>query len=121
MGGQAKVSVDITNTGSRAGEEVVQLYTRDPQASVTRPVKELKGFKRVALEPGQTKTVTFTLSTNLFGFYNQEMDYVVEPGVIEVMVGNSSADIYLTGQFTLTGEITDVSASKTFFSKVSVT
>ena len=120
IGGQAKISVGVTNIGPRAGEEVVQLYTRDPQASVTRPVKELRGFKRIALESGQTKTVVFTLSTDLFGFYNPEMNYVVEPGVIEVMVGNSSADIHLTGEFTLTGDVMDVSASKTFFSRVSV-
>ncbi len=118
IGGQVSISVDLTNTGQRRGDEVVQLYTRDPQASVTRPIKELKGFKRVTLEPGQTKTVSFELSTHQFGFYNPAMDFVVEPGAIQVMIGSSSQDIHLTGEFCLTGQITDIRAAKVFFSTV---
>ncbi len=120
IGGQVAVSVDLTNTGRCRGDEVVQLYLRDPQASVTRPVKELKGFKRVTLEPGQTKTVTFTLSTHLLGFYDREMNFVVEPGRIEVMVGSSSADIYLTGEFQIIGQAADISQKKRFSSQVTV-
>lgn len=120
IGGQVTISVDLTNTGPRQGDEVVQLYIRDPQASVTRPVKELKGFKRVTLEPGETKTVTFELFTNQLGFYNQEMDYVVEPGTIEVMVGSSSEEIHVAGEFTISGETTDISHDKAFFSAANV-
>lgn len=118
IGGQISISVDVTNTGLCRGDEVVQLYTRDPQASVTRPVKELKGFKRITLEPGQTKTVTFELSTHQFSFYNPAMEFVLEPGVIQVMIGSSSQDIHLTGEFCLTGEITNIGTAKVFFSMV---
>lgn len=86
------VYVQVTNTGSRAGEEVVQLYIRDLVASVTRPVKELKAWQKVYLEPGQTKHLTFTLFEKEFGFLDQQLQWTVEPGVFEIMVGNSSAD-----------------------------
>jgi beta-glucosidase len=91
--GQLKVSVDVQNTGKRAGEEVVQLYIRDVAASMVRPVKELKGFKRVSLKPGETQHVEFTLGPEHLGFYNREMKYVVEPGEFKVMVGSSSEDV----------------------------
>ena len=91
--GQLKVSVDVQNTGKRAGDEVVQLYIRDVAASMARPVKELKGFKRVSLKPGETQHVEFTLGPEHLGFYNREMKYVVEPGEFKVMVGSSSEDV----------------------------
>jgi beta-glucosidase len=119
-GGQVSISVDLTNTGQRRGDEVVQLYIRDPQASVTRPVKELKGFKRVTLEPSQTKTVTFELFTNQLGFYNRELRYVVEPGAIEIMVGPSSEDLPLTTKIEIMGKTTEISRDKKFFSNVTV-
>ena len=99
LGGKVSIKVDIVNTGTRAGEEVVQLYINDRVASITRPVKELKGFKRIALEPAETKTVEFELSTELLGFYNKDMKLIVEPGVFKVMVGRSSEDIVLEGEF----------------------
>ena len=99
LGGKVSIKVDIENTGTRAGEEVVQLYINDRVASITRPVKELKGFKRIALEPAETKTVEFELSTELLGFYNKDMKLIVEPGVFKVMVGRSSEDIVLEGEF----------------------
>ena len=114
------ISVDVSNTGNRAGDEVVQLYVHDAQASVTRPVKELKGFKRLSLTPGQTGTVTFHLPIAQLGFYNQHMDYVVEPGVIEVLVGSSSEDIRAQGAFTIVGTTTDVGHSKVFFCSTDV-
>ncbi len=86
------VEVDVTNTGRVAGDEVVQMYIRDKVSSVTRPVKELKGFKRIALEPGQTETVTLGITPEELAFYNVDMKYVVEPGEFEIMVGNSSRD-----------------------------
>ena len=90
--GKVTVTVDVQNTGSRAGDEVVQLYIRDVAASRTRPVKELKGFQRVSLQPGEKRKLTFTLTSAALAFYNQDMRLVVEPGVFSVMVGNSSAD-----------------------------
>jgi beta-glucosidase len=119
IGGQVAISFDVTNTGDRAGDEVVQLYTRDIQASVTRPVKELKGFKRITLEPDETKTITFTVSASQFGFYNRAMDFVVEPGTINVMIGSSPDDIRLTGAFEIVGQTT-MTAHKTFFSAIDV-
>ena len=91
--GTTEVTVDIQNTSDRKGEEVVQLYVHDPVASVTRPVKELRGFKRVALDPNEKKTVTFFLGKDDFGFLDASLHFVVEPGTIEVMVGSSSDDI----------------------------
>lgn len=107
-----EVSVDITNTGARAGDEVVQLYVRDLVASVTRPVKELKAFKRLTIIPGETRTVTFTLHTSQLAFYDVEMNFVVEPGDVQIMIGASSEDIRLTGQITIVGETLPVRQSQ---------
>jgi beta-glucosidase len=85
------VTVDVTNTGARAGDEVAQLYLRDQVSSVTRPVKELKGFERVTLKPGETKTIHFTLGHDALGFWKTAKDFVVEPGKFDVTVGGSSA------------------------------
>ena len=86
------LTVDVTNTGLRAGTEVVQVYIRDAFSSVTRPVKELKDFARIPLQAGEKKTVTFTITPDKLSFYNREMNYVVEPGTFEVMVGTSSVE-----------------------------
>ena len=85
------VSVEVTNAGQRAGDEVVQLYLRDVVSSVTRPVKELKGFQRVTLKPGETRAVSFTLGHDALGFWKTAKDFVVEPGKFDVTVGGSSA------------------------------
>ncbi|MDC6367459.1 beta-glucosidase BglX [Muricauda sp. AC10] len=85
-----KVSVKVTNTGSVAGEEVVQLYIHDKVASVTRPVKELKGFKKIHLAPKASKNVEFLLTDKELGFYNHQYEFIVEPGEFEIMVGTSS-------------------------------
>jgi beta-glucosidase len=90
--GATKVFVDVKNTGKRAGAEVVQLYIRDRVSSVTRPVKELKGFSRVELQPGETKTVALEITPESLAFYDVNMKYVVEPGEFEIMAGNSSRD-----------------------------
>ena len=87
-----RILVDVTNTGKVAGDEVVQMYVRDCISSVTRPVKELKGFQRVTLKPGETQTVKFEITPEHLAFYNIEMDYVVEPGEFNIMIGNSSRD-----------------------------
>jgi beta-glucosidase len=88
--GEATVTVDVTNTGSRAGDEVVQLYVRDRVASVTRPVKQLRGFERVTLAPGERKTVTFKVGPAALRFTDEQMNRVVEPGMFDLMVGTSS-------------------------------
>lgn len=91
-GQELAVEVDVRNVGRRTGDEVVQLYVQDVVASMTRPVKELKGFTRITLEPGETRTVRFVLGPAHLGFYNREMLYVVEPGTFKVTVGGSSVD-----------------------------
>ena len=88
--GQVTVTVDVENTGRRAGDEVVQLYVRDVASSVTRPVRELKGFQRIALKRGERKPVEFRLTSAELGFYNRENHFVVEPGDFKVFVGTSS-------------------------------
>ncbi|WP_189582380.1 glycoside hydrolase family 3 N-terminal domain-containing protein [Litorimonas cladophorae] len=90
--GNATVSVNVSNTGDVAGDEVVQMYIRDKFSSVTRPVKELKGFKRVSLAAGETKTVTFEIGPEALRFYDINMERVVEPGAFDIMVGNSSTN-----------------------------
>jgi beta-glucosidase len=94
--GSTRLLVEVTNTGRREGTEVVQLYIRDVVSSATRPVKELKGFRRVTLQPGETTTVAFEITPDLLKFYDVNMQYVVEPGDFELMVGNSSRDADLT-------------------------
>ncbi|SFH56447.1 beta-glucosidase [Lachnospiraceae bacterium NLAE-zl-G231] len=90
------VSVDVTNTGSMAGKEVVQLYVSDVESTVIRPVKELKGFDKVDLQPGETKTVTFTLGKRAFAYWNTQIhDWHVESGKFRILVGKSSRDIQL--------------------------
>ena len=97
--GEVSVKATVRNTGDRKGSEVVQLYIRDLIASVTVPVKELKGFEKIMLEPGEQKIVEFRLNHDDLAFYNKSMDLVVEPGTFAVMVGSSSEDIRLKGNF----------------------
>jgi beta-glucosidase len=89
--GKTTVSVTVTNTGKVAGDEIVQMYIRDRVSSVTRPVKELKGFQRISLKPGESRDVVFTISPESLAFHDIKMNYVVEPGEFDVMVGPSSA------------------------------
>jgi beta-glucosidase len=86
------VTVDVENTGRREGDEVVQVYIRDLVASRVRPIKELKGFRRVTLQPGERRSLTFRLTPAELGFYDDSMRFVVEPGAFKVMAGRSSAD-----------------------------
>ena len=101
--GQVSLSLDVKNCGDRAGDEVVQLYVRYPESKVTRPVKELKGFRRIKLEPGETRSVVFDLPADQLGFYDKDMRLAVEPGTIQVLVGRSSEDIRLSGSFEIIG------------------
>ena len=87
------VRTTVRNTGSRAGDEVVQVYLRDEASSVTRPVKELVGFERVTLQPGESRTVDITIRANSFALWNRDMKRVVEPGEFTIMVGPNSQDL----------------------------
>jgi beta-glucosidase len=98
------VTLDVRNEGDRAGDEVVQLYLRDMVGSVSRPVKELKGFTRIFLAPGETRTVRFTLTPKDLRMLDERMQWVVEPGEFRVMIGASSEDIRLVGSFEVVGK-----------------
>jgi beta-glucosidase len=100
--GSVLASVDVKNTGARAGDEVVQLYLHDPVASLSQPVRRLRGFQRVTLGPGESKTVTFRVDASDVGFYDNSGRFVVEPGQIDLYAGDSS-DATLTDSFTVTG------------------
>ena len=100
--GAVTASMDVTNTGNRAGDDVAQLYINDPVASISQPVRRLRGFQRVTLEPGQTRTVSFTLDESDFGFYDNDGGFVVEPGRIDVYAGDSSTAT-LKSSFTVKG------------------
>ncbi|MEO8854096.1 MAG: beta-glucosidase BglX [Ginsengibacter sp.] len=93
IGGKITASVNITNTGTRKGKETVQMYTRQMVGSIARPVKELKGFQQITLEPGETKKVTFSISVDDLKFYNSDLKYVFEPGAFKVFIGTNSADV----------------------------
>ena len=92
-GGNITASITVTNTGAVEGTEVVQLYIRDIVGSIARPVQELKGFERISLKPGESRTVNFTVNADLLKFYNKDLDYVCEPGDFEIMVGPNSRDV----------------------------
>jgi beta-glucosidase len=101
-GGEFIVQVDVQNTGNRSGKEVVQLYLNDLYATVSRPVKELKGFEKIFFNPGEQKTVTFKLTTEHLQMLDRSLNWVVEPGEFKVMVGSSSEDIRIRGSFICT-------------------
>ncbi|MGH9353963.1 MAG: fibronectin type III-like domain-contianing protein, partial [Terriglobia bacterium] len=100
--GNATVHVDVENVGKRPGTETVQLYVHELVAPVSTPVKQLKGFERVALDPGEKKTATFTLTPKSIMLLDRNMRWVVVPGVFEIMVGRSSSDIPLKGTLKVT-------------------
>ncbi|MBN1542327.1 fibronectin type III-like domain-contianing protein, partial [candidate division KSB1 bacterium] len=97
-GDKLSVSAILKNVGKRQAEEIVQLYIRDQVGDVTRPVKELKGFQRIELTPGEEKTVVFQLSTDDLSFFNQKMERVTEPGLFTVWIAGDS-DSGLKGEF----------------------
>jgi len=114
------VRARIANTGERSGDEVVQLYIRDPEGTVTRPVLELKSFARITLEPGESKVITFELPVSQVGFYDRDLRYVVEPGVIEVFVGTSARDLLEAGFFTVVPDPAGRPVVKAFDGSVTV-
>jgi beta-glucosidase len=112
------ISCEVKNIGQFEGEEVVQLYINDEVASVTRPVKELKGFKRINLKPNETKKITFELPIEVLAFYDENMKFVVERGSFKVLIGSSSEDIRLKGNFFIQDNIFVDETNKKFFTKI---
>ena len=103
--GRVEIRCHVKNTGERAGDEVVQLYIRDRVASTSRPVLELKGFLRLSLEPGESRQVSFDLSTDRLAFYDPDAGWIVEPGAIEIAIGASSSDLRLRDEIELDGPV----------------
>jgi beta-glucosidase len=116
--GSVDVEVEVTNTGARAGDQVVQLYARRARASVTRPVLELVGFARVGLEAGQRSTLTFAVPAGQLGFYDRELSYVIEPGVVELFAGTSSEDLLPAGSVTIVPDPSGLPPVKAFSGSV---
>lgn len=115
-----QISFLLKNTGKLFGSEVIQLYVRDPVASVAQPVKKLKGFKRVYLEAGEEVEIKIKLPVKLLSFYNIDMKKVVEPGVIELMIGSSSEDIRLRDSFTIIGNVREVDETSVYYCDIEV-
>ncbi|GAB6100125.1 glycoside hydrolase family 3 N-terminal domain-containing protein [Halanaerocella petrolearia] len=117
---KVEIRFKVQNTGTTTADEIAQLYISDKVASLTRPVKELKGFKRVTLKPKEEKELKFILSVDQLAFYDEDMNLTVEPGEFEVMIGSSSDDIRLKGEFELTGRPKEVVSEQNYFSKVEI-
>ncbi|MFC7274793.1 glycoside hydrolase family 3 N-terminal domain-containing protein [Paractinoplanes rhizophilus] len=118
--GEFTVTVRVRNTGERAGDEVVQLYLRDLVAQVTRPVKQLTGFARVPLAPGEAKDVRFRVHTDRTAFTGRDLRRIVEPGELEVMVGSSAGELPCRGAVTLTGAIREAGRDRVLITPVEV-
>jgi beta-glucosidase len=118
--GAVEVSLSVTNTGDRAGDEVVQLYVRDEEASLTRPVKQLRGFARVTLGAGERRTVTFSLDAEQLAFVDVPGRWIVEPGTFRIMLGTSSADLPLSTRLTVVGTARHIESRSHFLTPVSV-
>jgi beta-glucosidase len=119
-GEQVDISLYVTNTGKVAGDEVVQLYVCDEYASIPRPLKELKGFCRLTLQPGQSRQVTFHLPVAMLAFYDEALNLVVEAGKIKVLIGSSSADIRLADEFEISGAAKVIVGQRIFTCPVTV-
>ena len=119
-GDTVTIRVDVTNTGTRTGDEVVQLYARDEEASVARPVRELCGFQRLHLAAGECRTVTFRLSTEQLSYFDVEMRRVIEPGTVRLFVGRSSVDATLTAEIALVGPVVELVDRRDYVTVTSV-
>jgi beta-glucosidase len=119
-GGDLTVSVEVTNTGERAGDEVVQLYARDEEATVARPVLELRGFCRVALAAGERRTVTFRLAAEQFAYIGADYRRVIEPGTVRLRVGTSSCDLPLEATVELVGPTVELVERKRYLTETAV-
>lgn len=120
MTGSVVAGVDVANVGGVAGDEVVQLYVRDVEASVSRPVKELRGFKRVTLQPGERRRVSFELAVEQLAFTGVDGGLVLEPGRVRVMIGTSSDDLPCQAEFSIEGTATRLAGRTRYFTAVSV-
>jgi beta-glucosidase len=118
--GEVTVQAEVVNVGDRAGDEVVQLYVRDEEATVARPVRELRGFQRVHLAPGERRTVAFTLHAEQFAYTGADMRRVVEPGRVSLFVGRSSDDLPLRATIELTGPIVDLSVRRHYLTRTAI-
>jgi beta-glucosidase len=114
------VGVTVTNTGERTGDEVVQVYVRDRRASLTRPLLELKAFRRLELAAGASATLRFEVPVAQLGFYDRDLAYVVEPGEFELFVGTSSAELVQAGTVVVTADASGVPPAKAFDGSVTV-
>jgi len=115
------VAFDVTNIGNVAGDEVVQLYTGDEYAEFPRPVKELRGFARMHLLPGERKSIRFDLPVNMLAYYGEGLRLVLEPGTVKILVGSSSEDIRLQATFEVTGETKQIVKDRVFDCPVTIT
>lgn len=118
--GELVVTVDVANTGDRAGAEVVQVYLSDLAGQVVRPIKQLAAYTKVPLEPGQKRTVSFALHTDLMSFTGLDLKRIVEPGAMKVSVGVSSEDLPLVGDFRLVGDLREVAEGRTLLPAVTI-
>ena len=112
--------MSITNTGESAGDEVVQLYVCDEYASLPRPVKELKGFCRLTLTPGESRRLVFQLPVDLLAFYDEHLKLVVEAGKVDIFIGSSSEDIRLQGDIQITGSTRAAVKQRLFYCPVAI-
>lgn len=119
-GESVEISLKVQNIGHVAADEVIQLYIRDEYATTPRPVKELKGYVRITLHPSETRTICFHLQVNQLAFYNNDLELVLEPGAIDIMIGSSSGDIRLRGRIEITGEKKMVVDRRVFVCPVTV-
>ena len=118
--GEVAVTVSITNVSERAADEVVQLYVRDVEASVTRPVLELRGFHRIHLAPGERRRLTFLLAAEQLSFIDVRGELVVEPGLVRLLVGTSSQDLPLSAELNIRGQRRLVRQRSRYLTSVSV-
>jgi beta-glucosidase len=119
-GGDLTVSVEVTNTGDRAGDEIVQLYARDEEATVARPVLELRGFSRVPLAAGERRTVTFRLAAEQFAYVGADYRRVIEPGTVRLLVGTSSCDLPLEATVELVGPTIELVERQRYLTEVTI-
>ena len=119
-GDSFKVSVDITNTGDVAGSDIVQVYTHSKCPTINRPIKELRGFKKVYLMPHETKTLEFEFDTHQFGYFNVKNEFVIEPRPQEIFVGDQSSAIQAKGEINFTGEVKEILHDRVFDFQVNV-
>ena len=118
--GELVVTVDVANTGDRAGAEVVQVYLSDLAGQVVRPIKQLAAYTKIPLEPGQKRTVSFALHTDLMSFTGLDLKRIVEPGAMKVSVGVSSEDLPLVGDFRLVGDLREVAEGRTLLPAITI-